>query len=111
MCGRKPPAEAKKCHPCNNSELRARFCTDETRVADYMLAIRQAELWGFSKPLECLSVAQIAVQMTFARDNARHRCSAGLNCPLLKELERSVSKICLLRDNGTAFDLDEVMEW
>ena len=45
LCGRSHPAQAKKCHPCNNAELHSKHCTVDSRVAGYFATLRQAELW------------------------------------------------------------------
>jgi hypothetical protein len=85
-CGRTPPLDAKKCHPCNNSALYPRYCTGESRVVEYFSALEKEGLWPSVKPFEKRSAATLATKIKSAMDNLRHSCEAGPHCPLVREL-------------------------
>ncbi|KAF2185899.1 hypothetical protein K469DRAFT_738836 [Zopfia rhizophila CBS 207.26] len=82
-CGRTLPEEAKKCHPCRNSLLPPKYCTSETRIAEYFAVLRKVELWPTAKPFEICSVSDIAFRFTCAKADLKHNCAADANCPLL----------------------------
>lgn len=85
-CGRNLPGEAKKCHPCRNTQLVAVYCTAQTRVAQYFDVLRDLELWPTVGYFATCSVSQISLRFTSARDNVRHACEGGSYCPLLRTL-------------------------
>merc|ERR1711964_577307 len=59
-CGRTPPREAKKCHPCNNSMLFPKYCT---------------------------AISDLVHRIMCANEDIKHTCSAGIRCPLLQQLQ------------------------
>ena len=73
-CGRRHPAAAKMCHPCYNTQLRQRYCTAETRVSEYIAALRRAELWGDKRRSDALSNAELKTRMSHAYYGLRHYC-------------------------------------
>jgi hypothetical protein len=92
VCGRSLPCEAKKCHPCHNTDLQGRFCTKETRVAEYFEILRKAELWPtVASFVEC-SVSDVSLRFTRARKDAKHVCEASYSCPLLMTLDLLITK-------------------
>lgn len=68
LCGRLHPAQAKKCHPCNNAELHSKHCTVDSRVAGYFVALRQAELWPTVVPFRKYSVSDLAFRISCANN-------------------------------------------
>lgn len=82
LCGQSCPAQAKKCHPCNNAELHYKHCTVDSRVAG-----RQAKLWPTVVPFWKYSVTDLAFRISCANNNLRHSCGAWI-CPLKQELEK-----------------------
>ena len=108
ICARRHPSSARKCHFCNNLELRVLYCTCELRVAEYMKALRRAELWGTSAPLEALSVSEILFRVSCARRDLTHSCDAGLNCPLTIQMEFVVTTLQRLLDDCAGLNLDEM---
>jgi ribosomal protein L40E len=87
QCGRELPGNAKKCHPCRNTELHTKYCTSETRVAGYFLALQRAELWPTLGPFAICSVSDISLRFARAKRDARHTCEAGSFCPLATSLD------------------------
>ena len=87
LCGRSHPAQAKKCHPCNNAELHSKHCTVDSRVAGYFATLRQAELWPTVVPFRRNSVSDLAFRISCANNDLRHSCGAWI-CPLKQELEK-----------------------
>ena len=96
VCGRKLPGNAKKCHPCNNSDIYTNFCSLESRVASYFTAVRQAGLWPLTLVGRTLSVKKLTYSTQEMSASLRHDCAAGGDCPLKQEisdLARSSSRI------------------
>jgi len=87
QCGRGLPGGAKKCHPCRNTELSTKYCTSETRVAEYFVVLRKAELWPTLGPFAACSVSDISFRFASARKDVRHTCEAGDSCPLVTSLK------------------------
>ncbi|KAL6156136.1 hypothetical protein ACJQWK_09878 [Exserohilum turcicum] len=85
-CGSNLPGEAKKCHPCHNTQLVAVYCTGQTRVAQYFDVLRVVELWPTVGYFAASSVSQISLRFTSARESIRHACEGGSYCPLLRTL-------------------------
>lgn len=92
LCGRSHPAQAKKCHPCKNSELHSKYCTVDSRVAGYFATLRHAELWPTVVPFQKYSVSDLAFRISCANNNLRHSCGAW-RCPLKQELEKLDQKV------------------
>ena len=86
LCARRHPLDAKKCHPCNNTDLRQLYCTCALRVSVYMEVLRKEELWGTSAPLESLAATEIRSRMSCAHTDVKHNCDAGLSCPLIIQI-------------------------
>ena len=91
-CGRFLPGVAKMCHPCHNSELPLRYCTSETRVAEYFTLLRKVELWPTATPFRTCSVSEITFRFTCTKADLKHSCTAGTYCPLLVNLESLVGR-------------------
>ncbi|KAJ6282176.1 hypothetical protein J3E71DRAFT_361123 [Bipolaris maydis] len=87
QCGRSLPGNAKKCHPCRNTELPTKYCTSETRIAEYFEALRKAELWPTLGSFAACSVSDIASRFARARKGMRHTCEAGNSCSLVTSLD------------------------
>ncbi|KAJ6192209.1 hypothetical protein J3E72DRAFT_204462, partial [Bipolaris maydis] len=85
-CGRNLPGEAKRCHPCQNTQLLAVYCTGQTRVAQYFDVLRAVELWPTVGYFAASSVSQISLRFTSARESVKHACEGGSYCPLLRTL-------------------------
>jgi ribosomal protein L40E len=107
LCARRHPLGAKKCHPCKSIELRQSFCTIELRVSSYMEALRRAELWGSSTPLDSLAATEILARMSRARNDLKHICDAGRDSPLKVEIEAVSDSIQRLLDHDSSLDLEE----
>jgi predicted Zn-ribbon and HTH transcriptional regulator len=75
-CGRRHPQNAKRCHPCNNDDLRQRYCADKTRIADFCLILREAWLFGVEERVDSLSVASIIERLSFTCKTLKHSCGA-----------------------------------
>lgn len=101
-CGRTLPAQAKKCHPCNNSELPQRYCTSETRIADYFAVLRKAELWPTAKPFGMCSVSDTASRF---KADLKHSCAADTSCPLLVNLNSLSERVDRIKRNMSGFCL------
>jgi len=108
LCARRHPLGAKKCHPCKSIQLRQSFCTIELRVSSYMEALRRVELWGSSTPLNSLAVADISLRMSRARNDLKHICDAGRECPLKVGMETATSDIQLLIDRDANLALRQM---
>jgi hypothetical protein len=78
QCGRELPGNAKKSHPCRNAELPTKYCTSETRVAGYFLALQRAELWPTLGPFATCSISDISLRFARAKRDARHLRSRQL---------------------------------
>jgi hypothetical protein len=111
QCGRTLPEIARKCHPCHNSDLSAKFCTSETRIADYFAVLTKVGLWPTVQPFERFPVSNIIFRLGCAKLDLKHSCTAGTSCPLwvhlsdlverARQIEKSISGLCLhcVRDN------------
>ena len=106
-CGRRHPQSAKKCHPCNNDNLRQRYCADETRIADFCLILREACLFGVEERFDSLSVASIIERLSFTSKTLKHSCDAEDNCPLKLEFWNLLKDISELQDNASGMQLEE----
>ena len=105
QCGRTLPEVAKKCHPCRNSDLSAKFCTSETRVASYFAMLQQVGLWPTVEPFRRFSVSSIISRLYRAQQDLKHTCTGGTFCPLrihlsdlverARQTEKSNSGLCL----------------
>lgn len=82
ICGRLHPLDAKKCHPCNNKDLKRKECTKESRIAEYFHVLRQVELWPSVEPFKTCSVKDVVFRFSCTEQDLRHQCAAGLDCPL-----------------------------
>jgi hypothetical protein len=87
QCGRELPGNAKKCHPCRNAEFPTKYCTSETRVAGYFLALQRAELWPTLGPFATCSISDISLRFARAERDTRHTCEADSCCPLATGLD------------------------
>lgn len=106
LCGRKHPQDAKKCHPCSNTQLRQRFCSEETRVADFILALRQVWLFGVDDDFHSLSINDLVTRIASVSRDSKHVCAADVSCPLKKELH-DLSRACHeIRDNAKGMSLE-----
>ncbi|KAF2803433.1 uncharacterized protein BDZ99DRAFT_453758 [Mytilinidion resinicola] len=76
-----------KCHPCHNTALSPKYCTSETRIAEYFAILRKVELWPTAKPFGVCSVSDIVFRFTCAKADLKHSCAAGTGCPLLTNLD------------------------
>jgi hypothetical protein len=85
-CGSALPEYAKKSHRCHNSDFPLKYCTSESRIAEYFAALRQVELWPTTKPFGMRSVSDIVCRITRAKTDPDHICAAGVYCPLLMNL-------------------------
>jgi hypothetical protein len=95
-CGRVLPMEAKKCHPCHNETLEQKYCTMETRVAEYFDILRKCELWPSIRPFQCCSVSDIAFRFACAKRDLKHDCAMASQCPLrlaVDDLNNAVHRI------------------
>lgn len=109
LCGRAHPAGAKRCRPCNNNtDLRQRYCSSDTRVADYIAILRQQQLWGNAKPLETLSATELVSRVSQAQTLPRHYCNAGRGCPLIMQLHDLASDVCRIRDDVTGLSIEDI---
>jgi predicted Zn-ribbon and HTH transcriptional regulator len=105
-CGRRHPQNAKRCHPCNNDDLRQRYCADETRIADFCSILREAWLFGVEERFDSLSVASIIERLSLTSKTLKHSCDAEDNCPLKVELRNLLKDISHLRDNASGMQLE-----
>jgi hypothetical protein len=109
-CGRVLPGVAKKCHPCNNSELPSRYCTSETRVAEYFAVLRKVELWPTATPFRMCSVSDITFRFTCVKADLKHSCTAGTYCPLLLNLGYLLAKVDRIKMEMSGFCLRCIRE-
>lgn len=86
-CGRIHPDTAKKCHPCNNTDLLSRHCTSDYRVAEYFTILGRCKLWPSLEPFATQALSTIAFRFKCAQTDHRHQCRAKEDCPLRRELE------------------------
>ena len=113
-CGRALPEGAKRCHPCRNRSLLQKYCTEETRVAEYFAVLRKVELWPTKSPFADSSVADIANRFACAKVNLKHNCTAGKSCPLILVLESLVNRVSQVQGSAKGFCLlcvRHVEEW
>lgn len=92
LCGRTLPEVAKKCHPCSNSDLLPKYCTNETRIAEYFAVLRKAELWPTVQPFANSSVKNIVSRIARAKSDLKHNCTAGDYCSLITHLDTLTGK-------------------
>ena len=95
LCGRTHPDTARKCHNCNNRNLIDKYCTSDSRVAEYFAALRKSRLWPSLEAFQNFSVDEIASLISQARWAPGHSCRTA-SCPLISQLDRlnkSVSRI------------------
>ncbi|KAH0591898.1 hypothetical protein MHUMG1_10343 [Metarhizium humberi] len=95
-CDRIMPYGAMKCHPCRNSNLQRRLCTNRTRSSDYLDFLASVNLWPTAIAFSGWSVADIAKKLNEANFKSLPRCSGGKECPLrvvLKDLIAEIQKI------------------
>lgn len=104
-CGRSLPLNAKKCHPCSNTELAQRYCTSETRVSDYFAIMRRCELWPSIGPFQSCSISELASRFEFTKFDTKHSCEAASRCPLQVRLEELCGRVRRIKDNMTGFCL------
>ncbi|EGR45491.1 uncharacterized protein TRIREDRAFT_111124 [Trichoderma reesei QM6a] len=83
-CGRTLPGEAKKCHPCCNTDLLTKTCTSDHRVAEYFETLTRCELWPSLKPFTATDLSGIQERFQYARGDHKHLCGAGETCPLVR---------------------------
>jgi hypothetical protein len=98
VCGHSLPSGAKKCHPCNNTDLQRRLCTHGTRVAEYFHILRKADLWPTVTSFTECSVSDVSSRFTRARKDAKHICEANNSCPLLTTLDLMITKASEAQD-------------
>jgi hypothetical protein len=92
-CGRIHPDTAKKCHPCNNTELIDRHCTSDYRVAEYFAILRRCELWPSLNPFTTCALSDITFRIKCAQTDHKHQCGARADCPLRRELDGLVDRV------------------
>jgi ribosomal protein L40E len=117
-CGRTLPTGAKKCHPCRNTALEQRYCTLESRVAEYFETLRRCELWPSRSPLCNCSISDIAFRFACVKRDLKHHCVMASRCPLhvaVHELSvkvdqhvKGVRGLCLSCVKDEAWDGDEL---
>lgn len=105
LCGRTLPEVAKKCHPCRNSDLLPKYCTSETRIAEYLAILREVGLWPTVQPFGFSSITDIISRIARAQSDLKHNCTAESSCPLLvlldallgkaRRIEKGVVGLCL----------------
>jgi hypothetical protein len=83
------------------------YCTCELRVSDYMEILRRVGLWGSSAPIESLAGSEIQYRMSCARNDVKHSCDAGPNCPLKIQLKVVVDNLQRLLDDCRGLDLED----
>lgn len=93
QCGRTFPEVAMKCHPCCNTDLSVKFCTNETRVANYFAKLQQVGLWPTVEPFRRFSVSSITSRLYRAQQNLKHTCMADTFCPLRIHLSDLVERV------------------
>ena len=86
-CDRTLPANARRCHPCDNTDLFGKRCTTEYRIADLFATLGRCQLWPSLGPFTECTISEILSRFQSAKSDHRHQCSAGYDCPLKRELE------------------------
>jgi ribosomal protein L40E len=81
-CMRVLPVEAKQCRPCRNEDLAQKYCTMETRIADYFEILRKCDLWPLTGPFQSCSVSAIISRVADIKRNLKHDCALASQCPL-----------------------------
>ncbi|KAH8600089.1 hypothetical protein B0O99DRAFT_682550 [Bisporella sp. PMI_857] len=104
-CGRTPPAEAKRCHPCNNPDLYPKYCTGESRASDFFSILEKAKLWPSVKPFQACSLAELLARLESAKRDTSHSCMAGDGCPLKRELNGLYLQWHLVHEGVSGFCL------
>jgi ribosomal protein L40E len=104
-CGRTLPIEAKKCHPCNNSNLSRKHCTSDHRVAEYFVVLRKLRVWPSPTSFQLRSAEDLASHISNAKRVLKHRCGAGFFCPLQIEFGALGRKMRANIDEVTGFSL------
>jgi ribosomal protein L40E len=117
-CGRTLPIEAKKCHPCRNVILEQKYCTTDTRVADYFDTLRICELWPSTSPFRNCSISDIATRLVCVKRDVKHHCVMESRCPLhlavhelsnkVDQIEKAVGGLCLQCIIDQAWDGDQL---
>ncbi|KAE8359907.1 hypothetical protein BDV27DRAFT_168241 [Aspergillus caelatus] len=91
-CARTHPVGARKCHPCKNSDLITKYCSSDSRIAEYFATLGKANLWPSVEPFQSCSATEIALRISQSAQILRHSCQAP-ECPLQSELDMLVRKI------------------
>lgn len=81
------PEVAKKCRPCSNSDMRPKYCTTETRIAEYFAVLRRVKLWPTIQPFANSSVEGIVSRIACAKTYLKHNCPSGDSCTLITHLD------------------------
>jgi len=97
-CGRSLPSGARKCHPCDTTELQRRLCTHETRVAEYFSILSKVDLWPTVTSFAECSVFNVSSRFARARRVAKHICEAEHSCPLHTTLNLMIAKVSETQD-------------
>ncbi|PLB45999.1 hypothetical protein P170DRAFT_512599 [Aspergillus steynii IBT 23096] len=87
LCGRTHPDTARKCHHCKNNNLIDKYCTSDSRIAEYFAALRKSRLWPSLEAFQNSSADEIASFISQIRRALRHSCHT-ISCPLESELDR-----------------------
>ncbi|PIG80777.1 hypothetical protein AARAC_010661 [Aspergillus arachidicola] len=103
-CGRTLPSEARQCRPCKNTDLIAKYCSSDRRIAEYFAALKTARLWPSVEPFRSCSAAEIASRISQAKLFLRHSCQASY-CPLKSELDKLVMRVTDINRNIKGLDL------
>ncbi|KAH8728860.1 hypothetical protein GQ44DRAFT_747278 [Phaeosphaeriaceae sp. PMI808] len=103
-CGRILPGQAKMCHPCHNSELPPRYCTSETRIAEYFAVLRKVELWPTATPFRMCSILDTTFRFICAKADLKHSCTGGTYCPLLENPEYTSKEKQLHGNSGAKLE-------
>ncbi|KAL7806861.1 hypothetical protein V8C44DRAFT_338495 [Trichoderma aethiopicum] len=85
-CGRTLPGEAKKCHPCHNTDLLTKTCTSDYRVAEYFATLTRNELWPSLGPFATCDLSDIQYRIQCLHDH-KHLCGAEDRCPLVVQVK------------------------
>lgn len=98
-CGRTPPVEVKKCHPCNNAILFLKYCTSEAPIAEYFAILTQNELQPSIMPFESCSITDLAFRFDCASRDLKHSCAAGGRCPLEVQPKGLRNKVLRIKES------------
>ncbi|KAE8371688.1 hypothetical protein BDV26DRAFT_286588 [Aspergillus bertholletiae] len=91
-CGRTLPDTAKRCRPCSSSDLRVKYCTGDSRIADYFAVLRKSRLWPSMEYFHSCSATEITLRISQTKAALRHSCQA-VSCPLELELDELVRNV------------------